>query len=147
MTGALRTVSPKSPLTVKAVRVCFLLLLTALLPIRGAVAAALLCPVGNPQALSGMQGGGAYGLHGFEQAHPHDAGGRAHGGWNPHAGHDHGAVDKCHLCSAFCSLTPMMSETPRLPEPAVLSSLSFPDLSTPAPSFVSDGQERPPRTP
>jgi len=50
------------------------------------------------------------------------------------------------MCSAFCSLVPLVSDTPRLPEPAALSSVKFPDFATPAPSFLSDGQERPPRT-
>jgi hypothetical protein len=50
------------------------------------------------------------------------------------------------MCSAFCSLTPLMSEAPRLPEPDLLAAVRFPDLSTPAPNFLSGGQDRPPRT-
>ncbi len=124
----------------KTVRLWLLLLLAVLLPIRGAAAAAMLCPVGSSGLQSELR---------LEQPHPHDmdhakAHGHDHAGH--HGGHDHGAADKCNMCSALCSLTPLLSEAPRLPEPEALAGIKFPDVSTPAPSFVSDGQERPPRT-
>ncbi|KQY80864.1 DUF2946 family protein [Pelomonas sp. Root1444] len=126
----------------KTIRIWFLLLLAVLLPIRGAVAAAMLCPVGS----SGMQSE----LRIAQDAHHHDMdhqeAAHDHGGAGHHDGHDHSAVDKCNMCSAFCSLTPLVSNAPQLPEPAALPSVKFPDFSTPAPSFLSDRQERPPRT-
>lgn len=92
--------------------------------------------------------GGHAGHHDMDQTvlTDHHEAAHDHGGTGHHDGHDHGAVDKCNMCSAFCSLTPLASDAPRMPEPAALPSVKFPDFSTPAPSFLSDGQERPPRT-
>ncbi|TXI24885.1 MAG: DUF2946 domain-containing protein [Roseateles sp.] len=125
----------------KTVRIWLLLLLAVLLPIRGAVAAAMLCPVGSSGMQSELRLGDTSEHHHMdhEAAHaPDDAG--------HHGGHDHGPADKCNMCSAFCSLTPLVSDAPRLPVPEALPAVKFPDVSTPAPSFLSDGQERPPRT-
>jgi hypothetical protein len=122
-----------------------LLLLALLLPLRGAVAAAMLCPVGSPASQPNVHAAQQLGHPGDEHRHAQGSG-HVHADSGPQDAHDHGGADKCHLCSAFCSLTPLMSSAPRLPEPAVLAGVSFPDLSAPAPSFVSDGQERPPRT-
>lgn len=73
-----------------------------------------------------------------------------------HAGHDLGTpgggghhpdgFGKCNLCCDFCSMTPLLSTLPTIPTPLNLSTVSFPDLFAPVPSFVSDGQERPPRS-
>lgn len=131
----------------KFVRLWFLLLLAVLLPIRGAVAAAMLCPVGSSGTQTELRAAEPSlhldmdGVHAHHETSEH-----VHAGSDHHEGHDHGVADKCNMCSAFCSLTPLLTEPPRLPEPMALPSVKFPDLSTPAPSFVSDGQERPPRT-
>jgi hypothetical protein len=132
----------------KTVRICFLLLLAVLLPIRGVVAATMLCAVGSSGMQSELRSGEHAGHHDLDQAHPadHDEATHDHGGTGPHDGHDHGAGDRCNMCSAFCSLTPLVSDAPTLPEPAALLGVKFPDFSTPAPTFLSDGQERPPRT-
>lgn len=113
----------------KSVRICLLLLLVLLLPIRGAVAAAMMCPVEDA------------GRHEMAASAAH-----AHAGAGHHDGHDHGAADKCHMCSAFCALTPLVGDTPRLPEPAALPAVRFPEFPAPAASFLSDGQDRPPRS-
>ena len=134
----------------KAVRIWLLVLLAVLLPVRGAVAAAMLCPVGS----TGMQSELRVHEHpaGHEAmdpvaAHHHADGHHDHDG----AGHDddgqgHATSDKCNTCSAYCSLTPMVSEVPTLPEPVDSAAVKFPDLLSPAPTFLSDGQERPPRS-
>jgi hypothetical protein len=131
--------------TLKTVRICFLLLMAVLLPIRGAVAASMLCEVGGFGVQSELRmverGGSPQQLAGDPHEAAHD-----HGSAGQHDGHDHGGGNKCNMCSAFCSLTPLVSEAPRLPEPVALPSVKFPNFSTPAPSFLSDGQERPPRT-
>ncbi|HSW08014.1 hypothetical protein [Aquabacterium sp.] len=136
---------------VKSVRTWLLLVLVVLLPIRGAVAAAMLCPAGSAgtsselrmheHALVGeaMDRGTAHHDHAGHHAEQSGAG-------HHHDGQDSKASDKCNMCSAFCSLTPMASEAPKLPEPLALADVKFAVLATPAPSFVSDGQERPPRT-
>ena len=127
---------------VRIFRIWFVVLLAALLPVRGAMAAAMLCPpagVGTQSELRLMATD--------DQAvgHDHAVDGHAH----THASHsDHGqsGTDKCNLCSAFCSITPLLSAMPSVPQPFDLMAASFPDLSAPAPSFLSDGQERPPRS-
>lgn len=139
---------------VKAFRVFLLVVLAVLLPVRGAVAAAMLCPAAG----SGMQN--EVNLHSApheamdhamdhamshepaEAPHDHASAGHGH--------HDHGqdpaASDECNLCSAYCSITPLMSEVPPLPAPLDPPSVKFPDFASRAPTFLSDGQERPPRS-
>ena len=127
----------------KLLRVCLLVLLAALLPIRGAMAAAMLCPPAGVGAHTEMR------LMGHEQAgHDHIGESHAHHQHEDGEQHDHGmsSEDKCNLCSAFCSLTPMLSEIVGIEEPRDFIDASFPVLSVPAPSFLSDGEERPPRS-
>ena len=127
----------------KVLRIWLLVILAALLPIRGAMAVAMPC------ALSGMD------PHG-ETLYP-DAAGHGHTvAANEPVSHDHGDAalhdhdkacqDKCNLCSASCSATPLVATIAGVPELSDLASVSFPELSVPAPSFLSDGQERPPRS-
>ena len=139
---------------VKAFRVLLLLLLAVLLPVRGAVAAAMLCPVAGSgmqnewrapspahQAMDHAMAHGTAGAHDGQAAAGH---GHDHG---HHQGHDQGqASDECNMCSAYCSITPLVQDVPRLPAPLDPPAVKFPDLSSPAPIFLSDGQERPPRS-
>jgi len=131
---------------VKIIRTLLLVMLVVLLPIRGAVAAAMLCP---PSAAGmdhhTMMAAADHDGHGDHQHADHSA--------NPHdssrsgiADHHAGGFEKCNLCCDFCSITPLLSALPSVPTPQDLSSVSFPALFAPAPSFVSDGQERPPRS-
>jgi hypothetical protein len=128
---------------VKLLRIWLLVILAVLLPVRGAMA------VAKPCALAGVDTQRAT-MH-------HGAGGHDHGVGAPElVQHDHGAgalhdhekscQDKCNLCSASCSATPLVSTIAGVPEPRDLVSASFPHLSVPAPSFLSGGQERPPRS-
>jgi hypothetical protein len=131
---------------VKKLRVWLMVLLMLLLPARGALAAAMLC---LPQ-------------EGNQNAMVHHAG--AESGANDHASHGHGphahaddaqsgddgdlaspGSDDCNLCAGFCSLTPIASAVPDLHHPSAQAALT-PATSAPAPSFVLDGEERPPRT-
>lgn len=127
----------------------WLLLLLALLPVRGAMAAAMLCSAGS----GGLQGEPPFAAPAhevIEHAHDHASPDRAHDHSHDHAhaadGARHAPADHCEMCSAFCSITPLVSELPPLPGPHMLATLAFPVLSAPAPSFFSDGQERPPRS-
>jgi hypothetical protein len=140
---------------VKTVRIWFLLLLAVLLPARGAVAAAMLCPVGTGGVQQEMVLSGEAARHdAMEHMHAHPAGlGQAaeHGHAatshdDGHTNHDHTTSDRCNACSAFCSLTPLVSSVPSVFEPLDPAGVKFSRLSAPAPSFLSDGQERPPRT-
>jgi len=134
---------------VKTLRIWLLLLLAVLLPLRGAVAAGMLCPMGSQGdsrteavvfvSLDRHADPVAAGHH--HQHADHDRGESAH----HDQGHD-GAADKCNLCVAFCSVTPMLSELPTVAPPLQTSTLRFPSYAATPPSFFSDGEERPPRS-
>jgi hypothetical protein len=142
---------------VKSWRICLLLLLAVLLPVRGAVAAAMLCPVaGSGAQLELAMVGQSAGHAAMDAAMSHDhTGGHDHASGHGHAadtsadgqaGHDRAASEACNACSAYCSLTPLVSSLPTLAEPLDPTAVKFSDFSAPPPSFVSGGQERPPRT-
>jgi hypothetical protein len=139
---------------VKAFRIWLLLLLAVLLPVRGAVAAAMLCPMAG-SGLQSEAGLLAVAHPAMDHAMPHDPAHAQHEDEHEHAAaghhdHDHGqghaASDECNMCSAYCSLTLLVSEAQGFPAPLDAPAVRFPDLSSPAPTFLSDGQERPPRS-
>jgi hypothetical protein len=145
-----RSTSPFLPdLDLKTFRIWLLVLLAVLLPIRGAVAAAMLCPTagvetsgvamtahdGMHQAMAAVMAEG-HGAH--QDAHQHSGA--------PEAGGHHDGVDKCGLCCDLCSMTPMMNSASTVALPLNFGVALFTEPFTPAPSFLSDGQERPPRT-
>lgn len=144
---------------VKTVRLCLLLLLAVLLPVRGAVAAAMLCAPAGVGALGEPRMGSHSPLATGHHAMGHHAMGHHGDVADAHAAHPavlHGdgpsdpdassAQDRCTLCAAFCSLTPLVGSARGLFVPQALPAASFPALSAPVPSFLSDGQERPPRS-
>ncbi|MFZ5548737.1 MAG: hypothetical protein ACOZJX_08585 [Pseudomonadota bacterium] len=142
----------------KLLRVWLLVLLTVLLPIRGGMAAAMLCPpagAAGPAGLMQHQGGHGHGVghesghgsdHEGDHAHGHHAahGGAAGAGTDPAA---HAHADGCDLCSASCACPPLPSAAVSgVPEPRGLKSAGAPDPVAPAPRFLSGGLERPPRS-
>ena len=141
---------------VKTIRICLLLLLAMLLPVRGAVAAAMLCPVGGSGTQTEVRLDAAASGHHHDAAGPDGAGHRhavddgaaAHAAHDPghHADAASGQADKCNLCAAFCSVTSMPSDASIALLPQVVSAVRFPAVSAPTPSFVSGGPERPPRS-
>ena len=139
---------------VKLLRACLLVLLFVALPIRGAMAATMLCPPANGAAHAGMSVVDPEAGHDLEgpmhadpdQRHDHDHE-HDHAQAQPGDGaHDHAHHDKCNVCTSSCSSLPLPSASAGIAEPEILTSVSFPELSAPAPTFQSDGQERPPRT-
>ena len=150
----------------KMLRVCLLLMLVVLLPWRGAVAAAMLCPPATMPASHGAHGhhdasaapavDGPASVQAEHHAHkehhdhtPHmadEAGGALHA----HQGHDTppppAADGKCQLCAATCALSTLPAPAPGLPQPPAVAASAFPPLVAPAPDFLSGGQERPPRS-
>jgi hypothetical protein len=87
--------------------------------------------------------------HDDHQAHDAAPVGASHGDMGHHdegKHHPGGESGKCTLCSACCSSASLLSSAPAVLAPEDLSSSSFPDLAAPAPTFLSDGQERPPRS-
>jgi len=134
---------------VKHLRLLLMLLLLVVLPIRGAMAAAMLCmPRDGAQSQEVM-------VHhlGGDSSESHDHAEHGHGhhsqGDVTQAGHDDEVAsvtaDDCNLCASFCSLTPLASTAPELRHPWAQAALN-PAPSVPAPSFVSDSEDRPPRT-
>ena len=128
------------PAHMKAFRIWLLLVIAVLLPIRGAVAAALLCPMAGPGIQAEVQA--MLAMH-EEMGHVghvmvHDD--------RHHEGKDHDTPDKCNLCAASCCLTPLAGSVPTVVAPLDLMAAAFPDFSAPPPSFISGGQERPPRS-
>lgn len=124
--------------SVKLLRIWLLVLLAVLLPVRGAMAVAMVCPPAGkvPAQLVVEHEAGKE----LEQA--------------AHAHHDEGASDpshasapdSCNMCAASCSTPPLTRAFEGLQGPIELSSAAFPTVSSPAPTFQSDGQDRPPRT-
>jgi len=132
----------------KTIRICLLLLLAVLLPVRGAVAAAMLCSVAGTGSQTEVRvHDHSIGHHQMDQVADVDHS-MHHGPGAAGDNHDKSlsAPDKCDLCSAFCSVPPLVGGQPTtftLPDAAVAT---FPDFSARAPSFLSDGPERPPRS-
>jgi hypothetical protein len=156
---------------VKILRACLLLLVAVLLPVRGVLAAAMVCPHAGgglaaqvAHVAASMHAGGCpeAGPAAMQMpAHPHahlhmdarvsmDAHGHAHAVFahdhGPHAQHPAAASHACTLCASCCFTVPL---SPTF-APAVASleaaAASLPPVHAPAPSFFSDGPERPPRS-
>jgi len=102
----------------------------------------MLCAVGAPGTQSELR----QHEHAAPDAAMDHGAAHAHGSGPHDTGPQHGSTDKCNLCSACCSIPPLVSEAPTLPGPIELAALRFPALRSLAPTFLSDGQERPPRS-
>lgn len=131
----------------KILRIWLLVLLAVLLPLRGAVAAAMLC---SPSAASTSQAQTTVSHHEGHHGDPTQAADATPASAeHVHAhNHDPGSnhAQKCNLCASFCSMTLIPTACTNLiglPEPA---SARYPELAAKTPSFLLEGQERPPRT-
>jgi hypothetical protein len=125
---------------VKSIRVWLLVLLAFALPMRGAMAAAMLCAPSGTHAHAAAAGGD----HGHEHHAGHDQ-----AAVQPDAAHDHGsdhsATDKCSSCSSCCSVPAPVAASFTLPQgPPAAAPVS--EYLAPAAEFFSGGQDRPPRT-
>ena len=130
-------------------RTWLVVLLAVLLPMRGAMGASMLCAPVDGFADAPVMGATHHealpGHHGHAIADGHSAHDRLqHEHGKPAT--DHADHKKCNLCSSTCSSPPLSSATAKVDEPRALTAVSYPDLSAPAATFQSDGQERPPRT-
>ncbi|MBX3620782.1 MAG: hypothetical protein KF891_12465 [Rhizobacter sp.] len=119
----------------KTVRLFVLVLMAMLLPLRGVSAATLLCeqhPASHTEVVSHDHGG-------------HDMASATDG---DHAQHDHShnGFDKGRHCLSSCSAAPLMAVAPSVLTPTLLGTTVFPHFAAPAPTFQSDGQDRPPRS-
>lgn len=131
----------------KVARYLLLVLLTLVLPLRGAMANIACCS----GELPGLGVAVAQAHHHVDAA-PADSANDGHHEHHDHAndgaGHDgrSGPSDKCHACTASCSAASIVSAMPVLPMPAASADVVFPSLLAPPPSHASEGQERPPRS-
>ncbi|MDN3920356.1 hypothetical protein [Roseateles violae] len=116
----------------KVHRLLLLLLLIVLLPIRGVIAAAMPCQPLPVETTAPAQAA----VHHCEEMPAADR-----------AQDDASAQgEPCPLCAAFCSMTSMPTAGLQLAPPLLASTARFAEPLAKAPSFLSDGQERPPRT-
>ena len=115
----------------KTLRLFVLVLLAMLLPLRGVSAAALLCeqlPASHTEMVA-------------VDTHEHDTASMP--------GHDyasHSGFDKGRHCLSSCSAAPLMGAVPAVLTPTLAGTTVFPHFAAPAPTFQSDGQDRPPRS-
>lgn len=112
---------------IKNLRLLLVVVLTLLVPFRGAVAAAMLCPPTSAAPSVDEHAGHA----------------QHHGG---DAQPDDGSAERCHLCAAFCSMTPLLNSWPAVLPALAMAPASFPEVGAAALHFLADGQERPPRS-
>jgi hypothetical protein len=91
--------------------------------------------------------------HHDHASHDHDSGGDAlappavaAGADNQHGEGSGATSNKCNLCTSLCSVTSLISTAPTVPAPLPAASTAFPALAAPVPNFLSDGQDRPPRS-
>lgn len=129
----------------KHLRIIILVLLSILLPVRGAMAATMLCPDGERMgtaAVAEAVGHDDHSMHaGHTGAHSLDA---DEAPTTEPSSDCHPAT--CHFCASACCMASMVGTVPPLAEPVAGSSVTFPTLNARIPAFQSDGQERPPRT-
>lgn len=131
---------------VKTLRLCLLLLMAVLLPVRGAVAAAWPC-AGEGLHQAAVQASVAVHAHhaGRVMAQVHEPS-AAIGHAGPHHHDGHGGDGRCNVCASCCSTAPMVATfTLSIAAPAEPPA-RFPALRASATTFVSEGQERPPRS-
>ncbi|MCE2658895.1 MAG: hypothetical protein LW854_11725 [Rubrivivax sp.] len=135
----------------KHLRMVIMVLLALLLPIRGAMAAAMLCPAdgSSPSTAAAVE----QDLIAMPAEHgSHDAQAIAHHHLScVDVSRDDSSVSDdhptaCQVCASACCLTPLAFAPPSV-QASVLSTSDFwPALSQAIRAFESGGQDRPPRT-
>lgn len=135
-----------------------LLLVALLLPIRGAVAATMVCAEmgGAGQRVTSA----AHAHQGLDMAAADAVDGHHHGDAQAHEGHhahaapdgasagstDGATSDTCHICASGCGVAALLTAFPGpLVAPPQALTL-FPSVAVPPLNFQLDGQDRPPRT-
>ncbi len=137
----------------KHLRILVLVLLSILLPVQGAMAAAMLCPggagTGTPAAVARPNASALHAGHQMPDERPaaghvahHHASGDAPDA--PPATVEHPST--CPFCASGCCMASMIGAVPSADQPVRAAAADFPALAPRVAAFLSDGQERPPRT-
>ena len=132
---------------VKYLRTFILVLLTVLLPIRGAAAAAMLCP-GEASTIStaATAGHGGHDMHAEHDMEVHHAAMHDHSHGAALAESSGGHATACQFCADGCCVTPLAFAPPSVASPRPTALAAFPALTARVTAFYPDGQDRPPRT-
>lgn len=133
----------------KHLRTFILILLAVLLPIRGAVAAAMLCP--GEAATIGTTAVAEQGHHDMHTGHnmdEHYTATHDHSHGHPSDGSSSGAhPPACQFCAGGgCCVTPLAFAPPSVASPMLIASAAFPVLTARVTVYYPDGQDPPPRT-
>ncbi len=132
----------------KYFRTFILVLLTVLLPIRGAVAAAMLCPGGMETSTAAPAAGhGHHDMHAGQDIDAHESATHEHS--HAYASDDSSSdthAGACQFCAGGCCVTPLAFAPPSVEGPLVTTSTAFPALAARVSAYYPDGQDRPPRT-
>jgi hypothetical protein len=134
---------------VKHLRTVILVLLTVLLPVRGAVAATMLCagaaPVHGTVAAVGDAGHDPHAGHGM--AAPHTGAHESAHADAPDDAPSGGHASACQFCAGGgCCVTPLAFAPPAVQSPHRVTVAVFPTLTARVTAHYPDGQDRPPRT-
>lgn len=141
--------TPDNRVSVKTLRILLLIWLSMLLPVRGAVGAAVMCHQGSPMASGAAATAHAPGHHHEAQDEP---GASHHHGHTSPGDHAHKAsastphASGCNAVTSCCSMTPMLGTLPAIQTPVDATPVRFAPLLAPAPKFQCEAQERPPRS-
>ncbi len=134
---------------VKYLRTIILVLLTVLLPIRGAVAAAMLCPggMGTSSAIPATAQGHHHDMHAAQDLGANES--ATHNHSHAHVSDDSSSdahAGACQFCAGGCCVTPLAFAPPSVESPIVATSAAFPAITARVSAHYPDGQDRPPRT-
>ncbi len=133
---------------VRKVRIWLLVLLSVLLPIQGAVAAGMLCPNESTPVHEHQHSHNSMSTHHQVMVHEHGMQAVEHVSTS-HAHHDHGGAghqDRCNLCASCCAGAAITTTFATVFAPLEAATESFAPPASPVASFLSGGQERPPRS-
>ena len=138
----------------KHVRTVLLILLAVLLPIRGAVAAAMLCPGAQTGSRVAATVSGHHDTVASQPTEAQASAAHGHGHGHDH-GHGHASNDSssdsdahvtsCQTCAGGCCVTPLAFAPPSVASPPSNPLATFPELAAKVTAHCPDGQDRPPR--
>lgn len=133
----------------KHLRIFVLVLLAVLLPIRGAVAATMLCAEGQGPSSAAVVAVHEHGemQEGHAMTLDHSSGHHHASGDSPNQDSSSGEhPTTCQFCASGGCMASIVGKVPSLGQSSLTSSVYFPALTARVPAFQSDGQDRPPRT-